>query len=147
MSHEGDRTIEQAKKALDIDPANPFALETLAYAYQATGDHKKEVDQWVKWMQVKGEQTRAEEISKAFEKGGYPSFLRKDAQFDEADGNYDDAADDYAQLGDKDAAFAALERAFLHRTRLSIVKVDPELESLHSDPRFTSLLRRIGLAQ
>jgi Tfp pilus assembly protein PilF len=117
--HEGDRALEQAQKALDIDPSNAFAIQSLANAYEAVGDHRKEVDQWVKLSRLQGQQVRANEELRAFEKGGYSAFLRTDIRFDEADGSYHDAAGDYAQLGDKDAAFAALEKMFSGRTGLS----------------------------
>ena len=52
----------------------------------------------------------------------------------------------YAGLGDKDQAFAWLERACdEHRDRIVWLNVDPLLESLRSDPRFHELVRRVGL--
>jgi serine/threonine-protein kinase len=147
MRHEGDRALEQAQKALEIDPSNEFAEDTLAYAYQAAGDYTKEVNHWIKVFRLRGEQTRAREEAQAFEKGGYPAFLRTDARFNEAKGAFGDAAGDYAQLGDKDAAFAALEKAFPGRTGLFLIKVDPQLDNIRSDPRYAALLRRIGLPQ
>jgi TolB-like protein/Flp pilus assembly protein TadD len=52
----------------------------------------------------------------------------------------------YAALGDKDQAFAQLEQAYTQRSVFMVsLKVDPELDSLHSDPRFTDLLRRMNL--
>ena len=54
----------------------------------------------------------------------------------------------YAQLGDKDRAFALLEQAYRSRsTAMTSLKVNPEYDLLRSDPRFTDLLRRVGLAQ
>jgi len=147
FKHEGDRALEQAQKALDIDPSNAFAILSLGTAYEAMGDHRKEVDQWVKLFRLRGQQVKANEELRAFEKGGYSAFLRTDIRFGEANGNYDDAAGDYAQLGDKDAAFAALEKAFPGRTELFLIKVAPELDNLRSDPRYADLLRRIGLPQ
>jgi Flp pilus assembly protein TadD len=52
----------------------------------------------------------------------------------------------YAGLGEKDQAFASLERAYKQRDRrLTLMKVQPFLHPLRSDRRFTDLLRRIGL--
>jgi serine/threonine-protein kinase len=52
----------------------------------------------------------------------------------------------YAGLGDKDKAFASLERAYEDRSwYMNHLKLDPELASLHSDPRFADLVRRVGL--
>jgi TolB-like protein/Tfp pilus assembly protein PilF len=52
----------------------------------------------------------------------------------------------YAALGDKDQAFAQLEQAYSQRSFfLDFLKVDPELDSLRSDPRFQSLLSRMKM--
>jgi TolB-like protein len=54
----------------------------------------------------------------------------------------------YAGLGDKDDAFAWLEEAYKsHSEGLTNLNIDPCLDPLRSDPRFTDLLRRTGLAQ
>ena len=52
----------------------------------------------------------------------------------------------YAALGDKDQAFAQLDQAYAQRSFfMDFLKVDPELDSLHSDPRFQDLLGRMNL--
>jgi TolB-like protein/Tfp pilus assembly protein PilF len=51
----------------------------------------------------------------------------------------------YTALGDKAQAFAQLERAHQQRSFfLALIKVDPELDSLRSDPRFVDVLRRMN---
>ncbi len=57
-----------------------------------------------------------------------------------------DSARIYAQLGDKDAAFEALNRAWEFRdSRLLDLKTDPYLDPLRGDSRFTALVKRLGL--
>jgi tetratricopeptide (TPR) repeat protein len=57
-------------------------------------------------------------------------------------------ADVYAWRGDKEKAFQWLERAYAQRDGgMSDLAFDPLLVSLHADPRFAALLRRIGLPQ
>ena len=52
----------------------------------------------------------------------------------------------YAGLGDKDQAFACLEKAYEeHSQNLAQLKSQWMLDSLRSDPRFTDLLRRVNL--
>jgi len=54
----------------------------------------------------------------------------------------------YIGIGDRDKAFAWLERAFLQRASVMVtLKVDPAFDSLRSDPRFQNLLKRVGLAE
>jgi hypothetical protein len=46
-----------------------------------------------------------------------------------------------------DRAFGSLEQAYAERTEdLVLLKIDPRLKPLRTDPRFGDLLRRIGLA-
>lgn len=52
----------------------------------------------------------------------------------------------YAALGDRDNAFASLERAIKEKDKwLGWVKVDPRLDTLRQDARFDDLLRRADL--
>ncbi len=51
-----------------------------------------------------------------------------------------------AALGDRDRAFARLEKAVEERSHgLTFLLVDPGVDPLRSDPRFDDLLRRVGL--
>ena len=54
----------------------------------------------------------------------------------------------YAALGEADAAFDWLERAYERRSlMIRWIQVDPSFDSLRSDPRFQDLLRRIGFPE
>ncbi len=54
----------------------------------------------------------------------------------------------YFGLGDKERVFQYLERAFADREdHLLHLKTEPMFDSLHSDPRFKDLVRRVGLPQ
>ena len=54
-------------------------------------------------------------------------------------------AEIFAQLGEKDQAFASLERAYEeHSFMMLYLKAAPNLDPLRSDPRFADLLRRVG---
>jgi adenylate cyclase len=54
----------------------------------------------------------------------------------------------YAALGERDKAFAELERAYQARDWfLQRLKVDPFLDPLRDDPRFADLVKRIGLPE
>jgi hypothetical protein len=53
----------------------------------------------------------------------------------------------YFALGRKDEGFTLLERAYAERDdNFAMMKVDPRLASARSDPRYASLLGRLGLA-
>ena len=52
----------------------------------------------------------------------------------------------YAALGDKDQAFRWLNKAYEDRAfHMMFLRADPFFESLHGDPRYEELIRRIGL--
>ena len=53
-----------------------------------------------------------------------------------------------AAIGETEQAMTWLERAYEDREpHLVMAKVDPRLDPLRSDPRFTDLLRRIGFPE
>ncbi|MGB0118873.1 MAG: hypothetical protein WCF61_20140 [Terriglobales bacterium] len=54
----------------------------------------------------------------------------------------------YADLGDKDHAFEWLNTAYQeHDENLISLRTDFALDSLHPDPRYAELVRKIGLPQ
>ncbi len=53
----------------------------------------------------------------------------------------------FTGLGEKDEAFAWLDKAYEeHAQWLSEIRVDPGFDPLRSDARFADLLKRVGLA-
>ncbi len=54
----------------------------------------------------------------------------------------------YAALGDREKAFASLEKAYAERDfRLNDLKVEPAYDPLREDPRFQELLKKVGFPQ
>jgi hypothetical protein len=52
----------------------------------------------------------------------------------------------YTALGDQDQAFAWLEKSYQDRSEhMLYLKVEPLVDPLRNDPRFESLLKRVGL--
>ncbi len=84
-------------------------------------------------------------LSAVYAKGGKQGFLRQSIEMHKRER---DAtiflARDYANLGEKDLAYQELELAFKSRDELLLwVLIDPECDSLRSEPRFVNLLRQI----
>jgi hypothetical protein len=54
----------------------------------------------------------------------------------------------YAALGDRDHAFAWLEKSFAVRDEWLVwLKVEPRIDPLRSDPRLQEYLKRLGIGQ
>ena len=87
--------------------------------------------------------------------GGEKGFWKRQLAFDlslmSAPGAYFSPValvGDYTMVGDRDKAFEMLDKAFEAREgKLAFLNVDPIWKSLRSDPRYTRLLRRIGLPE
>jgi TolB-like protein/DNA-binding winged helix-turn-helix (wHTH) protein len=139
-----ERAIEQANKTLELGLVYPQAVVALATVYEQLGNHKQAMSEWIEAERLSGHEERAAELKRIYDSSGYPGYLRKAAKDLEAEGRYYYAAREHARLGDKAAAFAALQKVFANRAGVRNMKVDPGLDNLRSDPRFDSLLRRIG---
>jgi len=147
-----DEAIAQYLKALELDRNFRVAHVRLSEAYTQTGRHddaatelqevarldparKSEMDAWLAFAAAaKGHREVALRIL---------NRLKMDA---EMLGACHVIASIYAGLGDRDSAFAWLEKALrAHEPGAALFKVEPMLQSLHNDPRFEELLRRVNL--
>jgi hypothetical protein len=93
---------------------------------------------------------------KAFKSGGEAGFwhcvLEETLEARERDPSSvaaSEVAGVYAFVGDKDKAFEWLDKAYEEREGqgISLLKCEPAYKSMHTDPRFAALLRRMGLPE
>lgn len=161
-----DLAIEQSHKTLELAPEMPWSHYDLAQIYEWTGRRREAIEEYTKAQEVFGlSQNRLAELRTAYQRSGEKGYWRKTLEFcQEASkqqrkfaavsgyGWCDYVKDLYVallhvRLGEFDAAFQSLETAYTkHDTELIFLKVDPQWDTIRTDPRFQTLLRRIGLA-
>jgi len=148
-----DQAKLHAEKALELNANFAQAHQDLGTAYEGKRMYKEAVQEYIRYYELVGQASHAESLKNAFGKTGFNGYNRQEIENLKSDyssgalGAAYGIAEDYAQLGDRDAAFSWLEKAFAARSGLLYIKVDPELDNLRSDPRYADLLRRIGLPQ
>jgi len=147
-----DRSIDQLIQTLEIDPNYVPAHELLGYAYEQKGMQREAVAEWGKALILKGAGEEASSIERTYGASGFEAAVRALAQHQLQNlnervkrGEYVPAFEyvtAYTQLGDKEQAFAWLDRALLERNGFVFrVKIDPIYEKLRADPRFSDLQR------
>jgi TolB-like protein len=143
-----DEAVEQAKKTYDLDPNFIGSKNWLGHTYAAKGQYaealaivEKSLDAAMPLRTTAGY---------AFAKTGRrDKALAQIEQYKQAEKqryvqNYWIAIN-YAALGDKDAAFAELEKAYKHHDWfMQKIKVDPFMDPLRDDPRFDELVKRMN---
>ncbi len=144
-----DESIAHLKKVVNLD-ANYFpAHRYLAFNYEMKGDYAARIAESVKLNEITNSRERGEAMQKSFERSGWQGFLR-DATADNSPFDLHGylLATFCAELGNKDKAFAILEKLYKEREgELVHIKVDPRLDNLRDDARFQDLMRRVGLPQ
>lgn len=91
----------------------------------------------------------AKNLSDGYSTGGKSAYLQQCLRFHEKyfrPSYY--VARDYADLGETDAAFASLDRAYKnHDQEILWLLDDPEFDPMRADPRFQQLLHKIGFTR
>jgi len=151
-----DQAIQQARKVLEMDPNFALGRQILAWAYlekhleaeailelqtaiSASGRGSQLLPSVVGSLGVAyaraGRRAEAERVLRELKAGSHeePHFQ---------------VAWIHTALGEKDKAFASLEKTYQQRAgALILLKALWFLEPLHSDSRFQDLVRRVGLPQ
>ncbi len=117
------------------------------------GRYKEASDVWQEMMARLGYTDAAQAIGRGYAKNGFPGALQEWAKTGEAAAKQRYVprimmAYIYGVLGDHDRAFAWLEKAYgEHESSLPSLKVFLAWDPLRSDPRFSEMIRRVGLPQ
>lgn len=118
LSYVQEKRYEEGISELRKASANPDSRALLGYAYA-----------------VAGKRTEGRKIVDELEQSATEKYV---SSFP--------LAVAYTGLGDKDRAFAALEKAYEERSwGMGTLRVNPVFDPIRSDPRFAALLRRVNL--
>jgi TolB-like protein/DNA-binding winged helix-turn-helix (wHTH) protein/Flp pilus assembly protein TadD len=152
LAHSSDESIQQSRKTIEMDPNFGLAHNHLGQAYLQKHMYDEAIAELQKAVQLSG---------------GGPTCLANLARADAASGNKREAekllgdlkkrsspgyshgseiAVIYASLGDSDQAMNWLEKGYEEHFNPGVL-LRPGFDPLRSDPRFQSLVRRIGLPQ
>jgi tetratricopeptide (TPR) repeat protein len=154
-AHRWDDAIAQFQQALERDAQYLSAHEGLVKCYQQKGMQREAITELETELRIAGDNENAQAVRAKYESKGYEATLRDfygsrlEQYLTAARATYISpliVADLYALLDKKDEAFNWLEKAYEeHSSKLTDLKIDPDFDNLHSDPRFLKLASRIGL--
>jgi len=153
LTRHNDEAIVAFQKTLELDSNFGFGYWALGRAYIEKGMYEKAIDVLRKSIPLSGDSPdEPAELARAYALSGRRRealAILDDLRLRSKTKKYISAslfAAIYGALGDKDQAFALLNQAYEDRDFFLVaLKVEPAFDPLRSDPRFSALLKRVGL--
>jgi len=145
-----DRALEQYNISIELDPASGGGHYGRALTYSAQGRIKEAISGYRDMLRIGGDHAGV--------RCYLGSALARDGQLGEAKAILRGLENNtayvsplelailYVGLGERNKALAALERAYdEHDSQIQYLLVEPNFDSLRSEPRFTALLSKVSL--
>jgi TolB-like protein/DNA-binding winged helix-turn-helix (wHTH) protein/Tfp pilus assembly protein PilF len=149
MVRQFDRSIELYKSQAQMRPSDFYPHWRLSNIYALIGRHREAISQFQEMVSVLEYRELAAELGRNYRSLGYEKALQVYATRLQEYSHKSNIptwyiASIYGFLGDKDQAFAWLEKAYKARDGMCDL-AHPMWDPLRSDPRFADLVRRVGL--
>jgi DNA-binding winged helix-turn-helix (wHTH) protein/TolB-like protein/Tfp pilus assembly protein PilF len=153
-AHRYDEAMAQFRRIQEMAPHFAYAQFWQWLLHDLQGNEAQAWEGFVRYrtmMNADAETMKAFET--AYQKEGWKGVMREHIVQDEKNLTPNTASTLYyemacfsARLGNKDQAFEYLNKAHEERGYgLTLMKVDPYLDSLHGDPRFDEMVKKVGL--
>ena len=147
-----DEAIKQYQKALEMEPTRADDLLGLGTVYEQQGKYEEAINEYQEAIKSVGRTTPIlAQLGHAYAMSGKRnealSIVDELSELSRHSfrGSYDSAIL-YTGLGEQDKAFEQLNKAFAERSGWIIyLRVEPQFDSLRTDPRYKSLLQRLNL--
>jgi tetratricopeptide (TPR) repeat protein len=154
FSRQYDQAIEAYRGVLDTEPDFTVGRWRLGEAYEQKGMYEEAIAEYQKSLSLSKNPTIEVWLGHAYAVSGKKDKAHKilgelkKLHKREPSWFYEIALI-YEGLGEREQAFEWLEKAYENKEEasLALLKVEPMLDSLRSDPRFNDLLNRLGLAE
>jgi serine/threonine-protein kinase len=145
-----DEAILQLKRVIEVNEDYAIAYAWLLLACEMKGDYAQAYEWFMKSQKKDSE--HLELFQKAYETSGWQGVRRQNFELNKVkeeqkpSANYYSMARQCALMGDKEQAFAYLNKALQkHQGQLVMLNVDPPFDRLRDDSRFDELVGRVGL--
>jgi TolB-like protein/DNA-binding winged helix-turn-helix (wHTH) protein len=146
-----DAALTDVQQRVVATPRDPILQLLLAMNYRGKGMDKESIQCLEKYYLYAEGPASADALHRAFERGGTKAAVEWQIKFVKARAAKHyvspvDLAELYAQLRDREQTLALLEEAFRqHAPGLLWIQCDSAYDFLHSDERYRSIIRRVGL--
>jgi TolB-like protein/DNA-binding winged helix-turn-helix (wHTH) protein len=147
-----DRFIEMKRNDVASHLYGPMTRYELGYGYERAGKYDEAIQEWKEAVRGFGFDDQAEALRRGYAAHGFKGAVRAwVAVLEKLDARGESVYPEepaylYAILGDKERAFAWLEKAYQQKTHgMPFLRVDPTWDDISSDPRFLDLERRVGV--
>jgi TolB-like protein/DNA-binding SARP family transcriptional activator/Tfp pilus assembly protein PilF len=147
-----EEALEQCRQTLELDPDFELAYLWSGWALEALGRHEEALDELRKAERLSGGSgiVRAS-LARLHAVRGETGEARRIVEALEGSEEYIPSYElgkVHLALGEPDLAMEWLERAFQERSHSMVfLAVDPQLEDLREDPRFQTLVERVGFGE
>ena len=152
MAGQLDPALVQLRKTLEMDPNFPATHLMLGFVYLQKNNMSEAIDEIKKARELSGNApTVVTSLGLVYAAAGMA---------EEANGILEELtarpqkqhvspfrmAEVYAVMGDADKAFELANKAYVEKDEwMTTIKISPDFVSLHSDPRYQALLKKMGL--
>jgi TolB-like protein/DNA-binding winged helix-turn-helix (wHTH) protein/Tfp pilus assembly protein PilF len=158
---DNENAYRQFRHTIAMDPTFPLAHEYFSRLLLTMGRYEESIKEYEKSAVLSGSSPEAAAaeatvMERAFKNGGEKGFWQKqlelELEYSKQPGAHSSPsylASVYAQAGQTDKAFGWLEKAYEEREgeTLTLLNYEPDYKNLRSDPRFSAMLRKIGLPE
>jgi len=141
------------RKSLELEPVYPLGHYWAGRAYQAAGDIPHAIDEFEQWQNlVNSEPDKAkrdfQSLRLAYAAAGARGYWLRRLELANASSRTNTyfLAEIHANLGDLDATFEWLEKAYAERNQMEYLIFDEWWDPFRGDPRFKALLKRVGFS-
>lgn len=140
-------------RVLEKDPDAGLLLSTLRTTYHLMGRHEEAMEMWRGSYRASGNTAALEALERGYETGGYSGALAAVAElFVERSGTTFVSSWNigtlYTRAGQGEKALGYLEAAFENRNpNIPYLSIDPIFDDIRDEPRFRTMIDRLGLPQ